>query len=160
MTHAELLLILDYGSQYSQLIARRVRELGVYSELHPFNIPINKIKEMNPKGIILSGSPYSTYEKEAPISSPEIFELGVPVLGICYGLQLMGLQLGGDVDKAARREYGHAELTVDDQSDLFAGLASNGNTQTTVRMSQRRRSAHRSPCHHPPSPASLQWQSE
>jgi len=135
MTHAELLLILDYGSQYSQLIARRVRELGVYSELHPFNIPINKIKEMNPKGIILSGSPYSTYEKEAPISSPEIFELGVPVLGICYGLQLMGLQLGGDVDKAARREYGHAELTVDDQSDLFAGLASNGNTQTTVWMS-------------------------
>jgi GMP synthase (glutamine-hydrolysing) len=106
MTHAELLLILDYGSQYSQLIARRVRELGVYSELHPFNIPLKKIKELHPKGIILSGSPHSAYEKDAPISSPEIFELGVPILGICYGLQLIGLHLGGEVDKAARREYG------------------------------------------------------
>lgn len=135
MSHAELLLILDFGSQYSQLIARRVRELGVYSELHPFNIPISKIKEMDPKGIILSGSPHSTYENGAPISSPEIFDLGVPVLGICYGLQLMGLQLGGEVDKAARREYGQAELTIDDQSDLFAGLGSNGNATTTVWMS-------------------------
>lgn len=135
MTHAELILILDYGSQYSQLIARRVRESGVYSELHPFNIPVSRIREMNPIGIILSGSPYSTYEKEAPISSPEIFDLGVPILGICYGLQLMGLQLGGEVDKAARREYGHAELTVDDQSDLFAGLGSSGNATTTVWMS-------------------------
>ncbi len=135
MTHPELVLILDYGSQYSQLIARRVREGGVYSELHPFNISIEKIKALNPKGIIFSGSPYSAYQQEAPLSSPEIFELAVPVLGICYGLQLMAYQLGGEVDKAARREYGHAELMIDDQSDLFAGIGTNGVTRTTVWMS-------------------------
>ncbi|MRR13650.1 GMP synthase (glutamine-hydrolyzing), partial [bacterium] len=95
MTHGETVLILDYGSQYSQLIARRVRELGVYSELHPFNIPLERLKERQPKAIILSGSPHSTYEEGAPISSPEIFALGVPVLGICYGLQLIAHQLGG-----------------------------------------------------------------
>jgi GMP synthase (glutamine-hydrolysing) len=135
MTHPELVLILDYGSQYSQLIARRVRELGVYSVLHPFNIPPAKIREMHPRGILLSGSPYSTYEQGAPISSPEIFELGIPVLGICYGLQLIGSQLGGEVDKAARREYGHATLTVDDQSDLFAGVQPDGAAGLTVWMS-------------------------
>ncbi|MEK7249100.1 MAG: glutamine-hydrolyzing GMP synthase, partial [Bacteroidota bacterium] len=135
MTHSELILILDYGSQYTQLIARRVRELGVYSELHPFNIAVEKIKSLKPKGIILSGSPFSTYEKEAPISSPEIFELGIPVLGICYGLQLMAYQLGGEVDKAARREYGHAELMIDDESDLFDGFGVNGTSSTTVWMS-------------------------
>jgi GMP synthase (glutamine-hydrolysing) len=122
MTHPELVLVLDYGSQYSQLIARRVRELGVYSELHPFNTPLERIKQLRPAGIILSGSPYSTYEKGAPISPPELFDLGVPVLGICYGLQLIGRQLGGGVDSAARREYGQAKLVVDDASDLFAGL--------------------------------------
>lgn len=123
MTHPELVLILDYGSQYSQLIARRVRELGVYSELHPFNTSLERIKKLRPKGIILSGSPYSTYEKGAPISSPELFDLGIPVLGICYGLQLIGLQLGGGVDKAARREYGQVTLVVDDSSDLFWGIS-------------------------------------
>jgi GMP synthase (glutamine-hydrolysing) len=122
MTHPERILILDYGSQYSQLIARRVRELGVYSELHAFNLSIERIRELNPKGIILSGSPYSAYEKGAPISSPEIFNLGIPVLGICFGLQLIGHQLGGEVDRAARREYGQATLTIDDRSDLFAGI--------------------------------------
>ncbi len=135
MTHPELILILDYGSQYTQLIARRVRELGVYSELHPFNIPIKKIKSLKPKGIVLSGSPYSTYEKGAPISSPEIFELGIPVLGICYGLQLMAYQLGGEVDKAARREYGHAEVLIDDTSDLFDGFGVNGSAAITAWMS-------------------------
>ncbi|MCZ6777266.1 MAG: glutamine-hydrolyzing GMP synthase [Ignavibacteria bacterium] len=135
MTHSEIVLILDYGSQYSQLIARRVRELGVYSELHPFNLPPAKIRTMKPKGIILSGGPNSTYEQDAPISSPEIFGLGIPVLGICYGLQMIAYHLGGQVDKAAKREYGHAELVVDDQSDLFAGLGSNGATNTTVWMS-------------------------
>jgi GMP synthase (glutamine-hydrolysing) len=135
MTHPELVLILDYGSQYSQLIARRVRELGVYSVLHPFNIPLAKIREMRPRGIILSGSPYSTYDPGAPISSPEIFGLGIPVLGICYGLQLIGSQLGGEVDKAARREYGHAALTVDDQADLFAGVQPDGAAGLTVWMS-------------------------
>ncbi len=102
MTHAELVLILDYGSQYSQLIARRVRELGVYSELHPFNTGLEKIRALNPKGIILSGSPYSAYEPAAPLSTPDLFALGIPILGICYGLQLIAHQLGGEVDHAAR----------------------------------------------------------
>jgi GMP synthase (glutamine-hydrolysing) len=123
MTHPELVLILDYGSQYSQLIARRVRELGVYSELHPFNTSPASVKRLRPKGIILSGSPHSTYEKGAPLSSPELFDLGIPVLGICYGLQLMGRQLGGVVDKAARREYGQARFVIDDSSDLFWGFS-------------------------------------
>ena len=101
-------LVLDFGSQYTQLIARRVRELGVYSELHPFNIGIEKIRSLRPKGIILSGSPSSANEPNAPISSPGLFDLGVPVLGVCYGLQLIAFQLGGEIDKAARREYGHA----------------------------------------------------
>jgi GMP synthase (glutamine-hydrolysing) len=123
MPHSELVLVLDYGSQYSQLIARRVRELGVFSELHPFSIPLEKIRSLAPKGIILSGSPHSAYEPGAPISSPEIWNLGIPILGICYGLQLMAFQLGGEVDKAARREYGQAELFIDDSSDLFAGVS-------------------------------------
>ena len=135
MTHPELVLILDYGAQYAQLIARRVRDLGVFSELHPFNTSFESIKALKPKGIILSGSPYSTYEQGAPHSDPRIFELGVPVLGICYGLQLIAYQLGGEVDRAARREYGHAELMIDDQSDLFAGFGSNGAAETTVWMS-------------------------
>jgi GMP synthase (glutamine-hydrolysing) len=135
MTHSELVLVLDFGAQYAQLIARRVRELGVYSELYPFNIPIEKIKALNPKGIILSGSPHSTYEPGAPHSDPRIFDLGIPVLGICYGLQLIAYQLGGEVDKAARREYGHADLIIDDQSDLFSGFGSNGTAHTTVWMS-------------------------
>lgn len=135
MTHSELVLVLDFGAQYAQLIARRVRELGVYSELYPFNISLDKIKSLRPKGIILSGSPHSTYENGAPHSDPGIFELGIPVLGICYGLQLIAYQLGGEVDKAARREYGHADLMIDDQSDLFAGFGSNGSTHTTVWMS-------------------------
>ena len=135
MTHPETVLILDYGSQYSQLIARRVRELGVYSELHPFSLSPERIREISPKGIILSGSPYSSYEANAPISSPAIFDLGIPVLGICYGLQLMAFQLGGEVDRAARREYGSAQLTVDDTSDLFAGFDGNSHETLTVWMS-------------------------
>jgi GMP synthase (glutamine-hydrolysing) len=135
MVHSELLLILDYGSQYSQLIARRVRELGVYSELHPFNIPLECIRSLKPRGIILSGSPHSTYEAGAPISPPALFALGVPVLGICYGLQLIASQLGGEVDRAARREYGHAELAIDDSGDLFAGIGSERGGRTSVWMS-------------------------
>ncbi len=135
MTHPERIVILDFGSQYSQLIARRVRELGVYSELHPFNISIEQINALRPKGIILSGSPYSTYEPGAPIPSPEIFELGIPILGICYGLQLIAHQLGGEVDRAARREYGHAELVIDDTSDLFDGFPSQGSAVVSVWMS-------------------------
>jgi len=126
MIRSELVLVLDFGAQYSQLIARRVRELGVYSELLPFDTPVEKIRALKPKGIIFSGSPYSVYDEGAPISSPELYTLGIPILGICYGLQLIGFQLGGEVDKAAKREYGHAELLLDEQTDLFAGIGSDG----------------------------------
>jgi GMP synthase (glutamine-hydrolysing) len=135
MIHNELILVLDYGGQYSQLIARRVREAGVYSELHPCTIPIDRIVALRPKGIILSGSPHSAYEEGAPLSSPGVFALGIPVLGICYGLQLIAYQLGGEVDRAARREYGQAVLTVDDAGDLFAGVGPDGPAGLNVWMS-------------------------
>ncbi len=131
MEHKELLLVLDFGGQYTQLIARRIRELGVYSEIHPFNISPEKIQQLNPIGIILSGSPHSVYDANAPHSSQHVYELGVPVLGICYGLQLIAHQFGGLVDASARREYGKAELLIDSREDLFAGL----NGDTTVWMS-------------------------
>src|SRR3989304_3609929 len=121
MPQTERILILDYGSQYTQLIARRVRELHVYCEIHPFNIPLEGIQAYHPKAIILSGGPSSVYAPDAPISDKRIFELGIPVLGICYGLQLMAFQLGGEVDKAARREFGRALLEISDNSSLFAG---------------------------------------
>lgn len=131
MTHSELILVLDYGSQYTQLIARRVRECGVYSEIHPFNIPSERIRALKPRGIILSGGPSSVYEEDAPLSDPSVFNLGMPILGICYGLQLIAHQLGGEVDRSARREYGKAQLVVDDRSDLFSGF----DGQTSVWMS-------------------------
>jgi GMP synthase (glutamine-hydrolysing) len=123
MRHSELLLVLDFGSQYTQLIGRRVRELGVYSEIHPYKLSIEKIKELQPVGIILSGGPSSVYEDDAPKPDPKIFDLGIPMLGICYGLQLFADRMGGKVNSAARREYGKAELLIDDQEDLFKGLA-------------------------------------
>ncbi len=124
MTHDEnKILVLDFGSQYTQLIARRIREGKVYSEIFPYNTPMEKIKAFNPKGIVLSGGPSSVYDEKAPIPDMEVFRLGVPVLGICYGMQLMAHALGGKVAKAAKREYGSAELLVDDASDLFRGLA-------------------------------------
>ena len=135
MIHKELVLVLDYGAQYSQLIARRVREAGVYSELHPCTIPLERIRALGPKGIILSGSPHSAYDEGAPVSSPGVFSLGIPVLGICYGLQLIAHQLGGEVDRAARREYGPAVLTVDDDADLFAGVPPDGPSGLNVWMS-------------------------
>jgi GMP synthase (glutamine-hydrolysing) len=113
------ILVLDFGSQYTQLIARRVRESKVYSEIFPFNASIEKIKSFNPKGIILSGGPSSVYDKGAPAPDMEVFRLGIPVLGICYGMQLMAHYLGGRVAKAVKREYGKAELIVDDNSDIF-----------------------------------------
>ena len=125
MEHIQPLLVLDFGSQYTQLIARRVRELGVYSEIHPFNYSIEQIKQLQPVGIILSGGPMSVYEKDAPKPDPRIFDLGIPILGICYGLQLFADRFGGKVNSAARREYGKAELLIDDHSDLFAGLRCN-----------------------------------
>ncbi len=138
MQHSERILVLDFGAQYSQLIARRVRELGVYSELHPFNISVEAIRKFNPNAIILSGGPSSVYEQDAPHSSPEIFNLGIPILGICYGLQMIAYQLGGQVDTSAKREYGPAEVIIDDTSDLFAGFSpvgGNGKISTLVWMS-------------------------
>ncbi len=131
MTHTETILVLDFGAQYTQLIGRRVRELGVYSEIHPFNMPLAKIRDLHPAGIILSGGPSSVYDDGAPLPDPGIFELGVPVLGICYGLQIIAHTLGGKVDAAARREYGQADLAIDDHRDLFAGLSE----KTSVWMS-------------------------
>ncbi|HTX17058.1 MAG TPA: glutamine-hydrolyzing GMP synthase [Bacteroidota bacterium] len=119
----DFILILDFGSQYTQLIARRIRELHVYCEIHPFNLPIDSIRAMRPKGVILSGGPMSVYAVNAPISDPGIFELGVPVLGICYGLQLMAFQLGGEVDRAAKREFGRARLVVDTDNGIFSGVS-------------------------------------
>ncbi len=110
--HEERLLILDFGSQYTQLIARRVRELGVYCEIRPFNEPMEAIARFAPKGLILSGGPSSVRAEGAPMSSPALFELGIPVLGICYGLQLMTHQLGGRVESSNEREYGDATIEV------------------------------------------------
>ncbi len=119
MTHPESILILDYGSQYTQLIARRVRELNVYCEIHPFTFALDAVRAFAPQGIILSGGPSSVYAPDAPISDPGLFSLGVPVLGICYGLQLLALQNGGEVSKAAHREYGRAALEIDIPTKLF-----------------------------------------
>ncbi len=117
-----MIIILDFGSQYTQLIARRVREQNVYCEILPFNTPLIELRAKDPKGFILSGGPSSVYAKGAPIPDKRIFELGVPVLGICYGMQLIAHLLGGKVDKSAHREYGAAQLFIDRQTDLFYGL--------------------------------------
>ncbi len=118
----EKILILDFGSQYTQLIARRVRELKVYSEIRPFSEPLEKIRSFGPSGLILSGGPSSVVEDGAPLPDPGIFEMEVPVLGICYGMQLMTHLLGGEVAPAVRREYGAADLSQIVDSDLFSGL--------------------------------------
>ena len=128
--HQEKILILDFGSQYTQLIARRVRECKVYSEIHPFNISIKRIEEFNPKGIILSGSPSSVHDKGSPSVNPELFNCGIPVLGICYGMQLICHLLGGEVEKSEEREYGYSQLLIDDSSTLLRGL----NNQTHVQV--------------------------
>ncbi|MEW6386426.1 MAG: glutamine-hydrolyzing GMP synthase [Thermodesulfobacteriota bacterium] len=120
--HAEKVLILDFGSQYTQLIARRVRELHVYCEIHPFLMPLARIKEFAPRGIILSGGPRSVYEAGAPSLEPEVLELGVPVLGICYGIQLISHLLGGQVIPAPFREYGRKSFAITNFDDLFQGL--------------------------------------
>jgi len=127
----EKILVLDFGSQYTQLIARRVRENKVYSEIFPFNTRIEKIKNFNPKGIILSGGPSSVYDTKAPIPDSALFKLGIPVLGICYGMQLMAYLFEGKVVKAQKREYGKAEITVNNRTALFKGIP----TKTIVWMS-------------------------
>ena len=121
--HDELVLVIDFGAQYSQLIARRVRECGVYSEIIPYHASLAEISAKKPKGIIFSGGPNSVYGEKAPHSDPGIYSLGVPVLGICYGMQLMALQLGGEVARSEAREYGHADLNHDVEAALFKGIA-------------------------------------
>lgn len=122
MKNNELILILDFGGQYNQLIARRVRECNVYSEVVPFDISIEKIKEKNPKGIIFTGGPASVYGEDSPRCAEGIFELGIPVLGICYGMQLMTYTLGGNVARANKREYGTTDVSIDSSSLLFEGF--------------------------------------
>ena len=122
MEKHDLIVVLDFGAQYSMLIARRVRECNVYSELLPYDTPLEELKEREVKGIILSGGPSSVYEKDAPKLDPRIWESGIPILGICYGMQLMAKELGGDVKGEKTREYGKASLIVDDHTNLFAGL--------------------------------------
>lgn len=119
MQHSELILILDFGSQFTQLIARRIRELNVYSEIYPHTIAIEKINELSPKGIIFSGGPMSVYDNDAPDVDDKIFNLGIPILGICYGLQLISKKLNGKVEKASDREYGRTECEVLGNSILF-----------------------------------------
>lgn len=118
----ELVIVLDFGGQYNQLVARRVRECNVYCEIYSYKVDIEKIKEMNPKGIILTGGPNSCYEEGAPTYSKELFELGIPVLGLCYGAQLMQHVLGGKVERASVREYGKSNLTVNNNSPLFSNV--------------------------------------
>lgn len=121
--HAERILILDFGSQYTQLIARRIREIGVYSEIRSFDIDEHALKAFNPKGIILSGGPESATEGESPRAPDAIFAMGVPVLGICYGMQAMAVQLGGKVSASSVREFGYAEIKVEGESRLLSGLS-------------------------------------
>ena len=118
----EMIIILDFGGQYNQLIARRVREHHVYCEIMPWNKPIEEIKAKNPKGIIFTGGPNSVYDEKSPHCDPAIFELGVPVLGICYGQQLMIHLLGGQCRRAGTREYGKVELTHNGKSPLFKDI--------------------------------------
>ena len=118
----DLILIIDFGSQYTQLIARRVREVKVYSEIHPHTISFEKVKELHPKGIILSGGPMSVYDDNAPALDPQIFNHKVPFLGICYGLDLICKNFGGTVEPATNREYGKSILRITDNSDILSGV--------------------------------------
>jgi len=127
----QMLVILDFGSQYSELIARRIRETEVYSEVLSYRTTAEQLKQLNPKGIILSGGPSSVYDAGAPHCDPAIWELGIPVLGVCYGMQLMVQQLGGQVDRSERGEYGKAGLFIDDPTDLLSNVEDN----TTMWMS-------------------------
>jgi GMP synthase (glutamine-hydrolysing) len=120
MSSRQTVLILDYGSQYTQLIARRVRESSVYCEIHPGTLPIEEVRRIAPRAIILSGGPQSVYDSDSPKSDPALFELGLPVLGICYGEQLMAHQLGGKVEPSSHREYGPAKLRVSAPVGLFS----------------------------------------
>ena len=119
----ELVIVLDFGGQYNQLVARRVRECNVYCEIYSYKTDLDKIRQMNPKGIILTGGPNSCYEPDSPTCSKELFEMGIPVLGLCYGAQLMMHVLGGRVERAEVREYGKTEVIVDTASELFGNVS-------------------------------------
>jgi GMP synthase (glutamine-hydrolysing) len=127
--------VLDFGGQYTQLIARRVREMSVYSEIFSCTHPLAEILSAGYQGIILSGGPSSVYEDGAPLPAKELFAAGIPVLGICYGMQAMGYLLGGDVIPAERREYGKAEITLQGGSPLFRGVEPEASGTVTVWMS-------------------------
>ena len=131
LLHEQKILILDFGSQYTQNIARKVRECAVYCEIHPCNMPVEKIFEYNAKGIILSGGPASVLDTDSPLCDSKLFELGIPVLGICYGMQLITHILDGKVDPSEQREFGRAELKLKESSSLFEGVKNN----STVWMS-------------------------
>ena len=118
----EKIIVIDFGGQYNQLVARRVRECHVYCEIYSYRTPIEQIKAMNPKGIILTGGPNSVYEEGAATCSKELFEMGVPVLGLCYGAQLIAHLFGGKVETAQVGEYGRTEIVLDDRSPLFTGV--------------------------------------
>src|SRR5215467_6974558 len=118
----ETILVLDFGSQYTQLIGRRVRETNVYSEIVPFNTPLDVIRKHEPKGIILSGGPDSVYETGAPACDPRVYDLGIPILGVCYGMQLLAKELGGKVAPGAEREFGHREIEMTAPSRLVDGM--------------------------------------
>ena len=135
----QMIVILDFGSQYSELIARRIRETQVYSEVLSYRTTVEQLRQLNPKGIILSGGPKSVYDPGAPHSDPELWNLGIPILGVCYGMQLMVQQLGGGVERAERGEYGKASLHIDDPTDLLTNVddgstmwMSHGDSVTTM----------------------------
>ncbi len=131
MQTKELIIVVDFGGQYNQLIARRVRESHVYCEVYPYNKGLEKIKELRPMGVIFTGGPNSVYEENAPVMEREVFELGIPVLGLCYGMQFMAHKLGGTVKQAGTREFGKTKMRVITKSPLFEGLS----TEETVWMS-------------------------
>ncbi len=135
-----MILILDFGSQYTQLIARRIREAHVYCEIHPFNLAIERIREMRPEGIVLSGGPASVYAVDAPMPDSTLNDLGIPVLGICYGMGVLLQRAGGEMARADHREFGRADLVIDDAGELFAGFEPG--ESTTVWMSHGDRLEH------------------
>src|SRR3990167_1117836 len=123
MQRHNLIAVLDFGAQYAMLIARRVRECNVYCEILPHNVSVTELKKCKVKGIIISGGPASVYEKNAPKADPQLFRSGIPILGICYGAQLIARELGGGVKAGKKREYGRTELVIDDKSNIFAGFS-------------------------------------
>ncbi|MGB2990863.1 MAG: glutamine-hydrolyzing GMP synthase, partial [Candidatus Zixiibacteriota bacterium] len=125
MKHEETIIVLDFGSQYTQLIARRIRENKVFCEILPFNRDTESYRHKNLKGIVLSGGPSSVFDQNAPICEKRVFELGVPVLGICYGLQLIGKLSGGEMERSHKREYGKVVIQIDKENSLFSEVKTN-----------------------------------